>query len=61
MALEVDDQENDIWIWDLVRQTLTRLTLDPKNDRVPVWTPDGRRVAFASDRDGSFNLYWQGR
>jgi len=45
-ALDVRDQENDIWIWEFVRQTLTRLTFDPANDVFPVWTPDGRRVVF---------------
>jgi len=40
---------------------MTQLTFDPANDRMPVWTPDGRRVVFASDRakkGGGFNLYW---
>ena len=29
VALDVRDQENDIWIWDFARETLTRLTFDP--------------------------------
>jgi hypothetical protein len=29
VALDIRDQENDIWIWDLARQTLTRLTDAP--------------------------------
>ena len=40
VALDVRDQEEDIWIWDLARETLTRLTFDPGPDRYPVWTPD---------------------
>ena len=51
------DQENDIWVWDLARQTLTRLTFDPAIDAAPVWTPDGRRLVFASNRGGVYNLY----
>jgi serine/threonine-protein kinase len=59
VALEIRDQENDIWIWDLARQTPTRLTFDPGVDQFPVWTPDGRRIIFTSGRNGIGNLYWQ--
>src|SRR5262249_20087228 len=59
VAVDLYDQENDIWVWDLARETLTRLTLDSAHDRFPVWTPDGRRIIFNSDRSGSWNLYWQ--
>jgi serine/threonine-protein kinase len=60
IAFDIDDQENDIWVWDLTRETLTRLTLDPGNDKSPVWTADGRRIIFSSDRGGGImNLYWQ--
>ncbi|MGH9253961.1 MAG: protein kinase domain-containing protein, partial [Vicinamibacterales bacterium] len=51
-ALDVRDQESDIWIWDFVRQTLTRLTANPTYDGSPVWTPDGRRIVFVSNRSG---------
>jgi len=62
LALDIRDQENDIWIWDLKRQTMSRLTFDPGLDRAPVWTPDGRRVIFSSQRGGltsGGNIFWQ--
>ena len=60
VALDVRDPAPDIWIWDLGRDTLTRLTFDPGSDRSPAWFPDGRRLAFSSQRDGSAgNLFWQ--
>ena len=59
VALDVRDQENDIWIWDLTRETLTRLTFDPGSDNYPVWTPDSQRVAFGSAREGMSNLFWK--
>jgi serine/threonine-protein kinase len=51
--------EADLWIWDAARLTFTRLTFDPALDAWPVWTPDGRRVIFSSERDGGRNLWWQ--
>jgi serine/threonine-protein kinase len=58
VALEsLDDQGDEIWVWDLARHTLARLTFDPAADVSPVWTPDGRRIVFASTRSGVFNLY----
>jgi len=59
IAVQVRDQENDIWIWDLARETLTRLTFDPAPDIYPTWTPDGTRVAFGSQRGGSWNMFWK--
>jgi Tol biopolymer transport system component len=35
----------------------SRLTFDPARDQFPVWSPDGKRIAFASDRTGNFDLY----
>jgi TolB protein len=40
----------DVWIYEWARDTLTRLTFDPANDGNPMWTPDGKRIVFASDR-----------
>ena len=60
VALDARDQEADIWTFDLSRKTLTRLTIDPAIDGFPVWTPDGRRIIFESNRiTGVFNLYSQ--
>ncbi|MDO8679401.1 MAG: protein kinase [Acidobacteriota bacterium] len=60
VALDIRDQENDIWVWDLARQNLTRLTFDPGSDISPVWTPDGRRIFFASQLTGTTqHVFWQ--
>jgi dipeptidyl aminopeptidase/acylaminoacyl peptidase len=47
----------DIWIFDVLRSGRRRLTFDAATDMTPVWSPDGRRVAFASDRLGFSSLY----
>ena len=59
VALDIRDQQQDIWIWDLARRTLTRLTDTSASDSVPVWTPDSQRVIFTSQRAGVPNLFWQ--
>jgi serine/threonine-protein kinase len=60
IALAIQDQENDLWLWDTDRMTLTRATFEPGFDFYPVWTPDGHRLIFASDRaGGARNLFWQ--
>ena len=51
------DQENDLWVWDLARLTLTRLTFTPGIDLYPVWAPGGRRLFLSSDREGARNLF----
>jgi Tol biopolymer transport system component len=50
IALDIRDQDNDIWLWHVARETLTRITNDPALDRFPVWTHDGQHVIFSSDR-----------
>ena len=59
VVLDVRDQERDIWLWDLARNALTRVTLDPGVDQTAVWAPDGRRLFFASGREGITNLFSQ--
>jgi serine/threonine-protein kinase len=59
IALDIRDQENDLWIWDLARATLTRLTFGPATEQAPVWTPDGRWIVFASTQTGAQNLFRQ--
>jgi Tol biopolymer transport system component len=48
----LDDDNLDIWVLDLVRNTSTRLTFDPALDLVPIWTADSKRVVFLSLREG---------
>jgi len=62
LAMDISDgKQRDLWTYEWARDTLSRLTFDPTDDVNPVWTPDGRRIAFGSKRaDKTFyNLYWQ--
>jgi Tol biopolymer transport system component len=47
----------DIWVFDLARNTQTRLTFDAADDSVPLWSPDGSRILFTSTRSNTFGLY----
>jgi len=47
----------DLWLHDLARGTVSRLTFQSKTNDSPVWSPDGREIVFSSTRDGIRNLY----
>ncbi len=47
----------DLWLLDLAHGTESRLTFDPGNDMFPVWSPDGSRILFTSNRGGGYGLY----
>jgi serine/threonine-protein kinase len=62
VALAIEQQgRSAVWVLDLQRDTLSRLTFNPDNDFAPVWTSDGRRIAYTSWRAdvGAVNLFWQ--
>ena len=59
IAVDARDQENDIWIWDIAREALTRLTFGPSQEVIPLWTPDSRRIVYSSSATGPFGLFWK--
>jgi serine/threonine-protein kinase len=52
IALDIRDQDLDIWVWDLARRTPTRLSSRPGIDSFPVWTPDGGSIAYGGGGGG---------
>ncbi|MBK5293529.1 MAG: protein kinase [Acidobacteriia bacterium] len=44
--------ESNLWSYDLERGTLSRVTFEPGEDETPVWSPDGRQIAWATHRKG---------
>ncbi len=60
LVLSFPDQQNgtfDIWLLEIERNLLTRLTFEPETELAPTWSPDGEFVVFSSDLDGNMNLY----
>jgi serine/threonine-protein kinase len=58
VAVAVDGQETQVWLYNLSRETLTRLTFQGGTNYNPLWTRDGKRIAFTSvSLDGG--LFWQ--
>jgi serine/threonine protein kinase len=58
----VDPQTStaDVWLSDLTRGVTTRLTSDPLNDAGAIWSPDGTRIVFRSNRTGYNHVYVKG-
>ncbi len=58
LVIAQEAESLDLWLHNLQRGTVSRLTSHPAEDGVPVWSPDASQVAFASWRDGGdSNLY----
>src|SRR6516225_11216734 len=54
---DIASQNTDIWTYDLQRGNTKRLTFNPAQDAVPIWSPDAARLVFASNRRDFNDLY----
>ncbi len=52
-----DQNASNVWVVDARGERLRQLTDGPWRDSAPVWSPDGKRIAFLSDRSGSTQLH----
>jgi serine/threonine protein kinase len=59
IVVQIEERDNQVWIYDISRETLTRLTFQASDNQLPIWSPDGRRVAYYSNQAGPLNLFWQ--
>jgi eukaryotic-like serine/threonine-protein kinase len=48
IATDSNDEDSDIWVFDLAKETLTRLTFGPAVELYPTWAPGGREIIFSS-------------
>jgi serine/threonine-protein kinase len=58
IAVSIAEASSDIWLYDIARESLSRATSGSTNAN-PIWSPDGKKLAFQSDRAGSTGIFWQ--
>jgi Tol biopolymer transport system component len=57
VAAQIDDGDDaDVWVAEIARGTLTRVTRDAGFDGFPIWSRDGESIVFASHREGRWTL-----
>ncbi len=53
----VSDGNRDVWVIDLARGVPSRISFDPSSDWNPVWSPDGSRLVYASQRNKGPHIF----
>ena len=56
VAAGIEEGEGQIWLYDISRDALSRLTFDGPMNVDPIWTPDGKRITFKGKAN---RLFWQ--
>jgi eukaryotic-like serine/threonine-protein kinase len=60
LAYDIDDgPAANIWVYDLAGNHDPRQLTFEGSNRFPIWTHDGQRLAFQSDREGDAGIFWQ--
>ena len=50
VAVHLQGEQNDVWVTDVSRGTVVRISFEPGEDETPAWSPDGKYVAWAGSR-----------
>jgi Tol biopolymer transport system component len=59
VAVAIEEPKQTIWLYDVARDNLTPLTYEGSVNLMGAWTPDEKRIAFLSNKEGPVNLFWQ--
>lgn len=58
LAVQIrDGGGNDIWVYQWEGDLLTRITFGSQSNS-PIWTRDGQRITYSSEKGGVYGLYW---
>jgi Tol biopolymer transport system component/predicted Ser/Thr protein kinase len=57
LAVEVEGANHDLYTYDFDRAVMTKITTDGLS-HAPVWTPDGKHIAFRSWKAGTMTMWW---
>jgi len=57
IAIAISSVNSDIWVYEIARGALRRVTFSPGLDATPIWTPDGRRITFNGIRSGPMEIF----
>jgi len=57
-SLAIAISSSDLHVWDIPRQTLTRVAFNQQNNLHPVWTADSRYIVYTSESNGVFAIWW---
>jgi eukaryotic-like serine/threonine-protein kinase len=52
---DLANQNTDVWTFDLQHGNAKRITFDPAQDQVPIWSPDAAELVFSSNRQSASN------
>ena len=53
----ISDGNRDVWVIDVARGVPSRISFDPASDWNPVWSPDGAKILYASQRNKGPHIY----
>jgi serine/threonine-protein kinase len=57
LAVEVEGVNHDFYVYDFSRAVMTNMTNDGLS-HAPIWTPDGKHIAYRSWKGGKMTLWW---
>lgn len=55
--LKDNEYNTDLWLLEIDKGSFLKITQSPKQDHTPRWSPDGKMIAFISNRDGKNQIY----
>jgi WD40 repeat protein len=59
LAVTIQAANDDIWVYQIRRETLTRLTFEGGNHANPTWSPDGKYIFYSAEHGKSANIYFK--